>query len=71
MILTELDFEKTLIEAICPICKIVHSVVVKTKDIEKWDEGELIQNCFPYLSDTQREQLISNFCPKCQKEIFD
>jgi len=32
--------------------------------------GELAQNAFPYLSATEREQLISHICPKCQDSIF-
>jgi hypothetical protein len=31
----------------------------------------LAQDAFPYLSATEREQLISHICPDCQHDIFD
>jgi len=36
-----------------------HEVVVKAPDLFKYHQGELIQNCFPYLSNKDREFLIS------------
>jgi glutathionylspermidine synthase len=36
-----------------------HSVKVKARDVFKYHQGELIQNCFPYLSIKDREFLIS------------
>ena len=55
---------------VCPICGNEHFVTVGEEGFEKWQNGELAQNAFPYLSATQREQLISELCPKCQADIF-
>lgn len=54
----------------CPFCGNDHSVMVNFEAYENWMGGELIQNAMPDLTPTEREQLISNLCPKCQKQIF-
>jgi len=55
---------------VCPFCRDRHSVSVHKKDYFKWQAGEMAQRAFPYLSSTEREQLISNICPACQESIF-
>lgn len=54
----------------CPMCGKSHSVEVNLTAYEKWQNGELIQKAMPELSPIEREQLISGFCPDCQKVIF-
>ena len=59
-------------EIVCPFCGAIHYVCnVDSADFEAWKEGGLIQNCMPYLSATEREQMISHLCPLCQKQIFE
>lgn len=58
------------ITMVCPICGNEHSVVVEFEDWCAYEDGELAQKAFPYLSATEREQIISGFCPDCQKSIF-
>ena len=58
------------LELICPLCHNYHYVEVNEDDLYAWEDGELTQKAFPYLSATEREQLISNLCPDCQKTIF-
>ena len=55
---------------ICPFCGAEHSVMVEMEDYFAWQDGELAQKAFPYLSATEREQLISHICPECQDKIF-
>ncbi len=59
------------VEIVCPFCGVEHSVEVNLAQFEAWQNGELIQNAIPNLSATEREQLISHLCPKCQAEVFD
>lgn len=54
----------------CPFCGKDHSVSVNVADYIRWTNGELVQNAFPYLSPTEREQIISAICPTCQRDIF-
>lgn len=63
--------EMIRIEMVCPFCGQVHSVVVAESDYLAWCRGVLIQNAFPDLNATEREQLISHICPDCQESIFD
>ena len=58
------------ISMICPLCGEDHAVEVNLAQYEAWQNGELIQNAMPYLTPTEREQLISSLCPKCQAKIF-
>ena len=54
----------------CPFCGKDHAVKVNLAQYEAWQNGELIQNAMPDLTPTEREQLISGLCPKCQAEMF-
>lgn len=58
------------IEITCPFCGTTHFVEVAERDYNAWQSGELAQVAFPYLSATEREQLISQMCPNCQEKIF-
>ena len=58
------------VEIICPFCGAEHAVEVNLAQFEAWQNGELIQKAMPDLTPTEREQLISNLCPKCQAEMF-
>ena len=58
------------VEMRCPFCGEEHAVKVNLIQFEKWQNGELIQNAMPDLTPTEREQLISGLCPKCQAEVF-
>ena len=61
---------KINVEIICPFCGTEHSVEVNLTEFENWLHGELIQRAMPDLTRTEREQLISRMCPKCQAEVF-
>ena len=58
------------VEIICPFCGADHAVEVNLARFEAWQNGELIQNAMPDLTFTEREQLISHICPKCQAKVF-
>lgn len=58
------------VDLTCPFCGEDHAVEVNLVEYIAWESGELIQNAMPNLSPTEREQLISHVCPKCQAKIF-
>ena len=58
------------VSIICPFCGGDHAVEVDLAKFEAWQNGELIQNAMPDLTFTEREQLISGLCPKCQVKAF-
>lgn len=61
---------KMLVELQCPFCGGNHSVTVNAEAYMDWLNGDLIQRAMPELSETEREQLISQMCPTCQDKIF-
>ena len=58
------------VDLTCPFCGKDHAVEVNLAGYIEWERGELIQNAMPDLTPTEREQLISGLCPKCQAEMF-
>ena len=58
------------LEMVCPFCKEVHSVDVFETSYVMYMAGAKVQDVFPYLSATQREQIISHICPDCQEDIW-
>jgi len=49
----------------CPICGESQDIVATVVDLERWDNGALIQDALSYLSADQREALISGICAEC------
>ena len=49
----------------CPMCGKLQTLIVNKYDYEKWQRGELVQKCFPYLSPKEREVLETGICSEC------
>lgn len=54
----------------CPFCGKAHEIEVNEIDYLDWQDGELVQNAFPYLSADEREMLVSGICPDCWNGMF-
>ena len=54
----------------CPFCGKKQEVLVNEKDYILWQDGELAQIAFPYLTAEEREILISGICPQCWNDMF-
>lgn len=59
------------IAKICPRCSQTTWVSMPVECYEEWQIGVNIQEAWPEGSVTERETLISGFCPACQKVIFE
>ena len=59
-----------IIETVCPFCGCVETVTVHPCDWIKYENGGLVQDCFPYLTASQRERLISGICSDCWDDMF-
>jgi hypothetical protein len=46
------------------------SIVTRLDDAQRWVDGELIQNCFPYLNADQREILKTGIDSESWDEMF-
>lgn len=57
-------------EAKCPFCKEKSYVLLDPREYERYADGELAQNAFRSLDDTQREIFISGICEDCQHHTF-
>lgn len=62
--------DSVMVSMVCPICGNEHEVEVSEYALYQWEDGACIQTVMPTLSATEREQLISHICPKCQASIF-
>ena len=54
----------------CSHCGAEHVILINPEDIIRWQSGELIQDCMPYLSKADRELLISRTCGNCWTNMF-
>lgn len=57
----------------CPFChKHFRMVLTNAEDsgVWAWRNGEYIQNALPTLNATEREFLMTGYCPHCQEIIF-
>lgn len=52
----------------CHDCGIVKTYRLEPERVERWRNGERIQNVFPEIDD--REIMISQTCTKCFDELF-
>lgn len=59
------------IAKVCPKCGQTTWVGMPVERYEEWQMGVNIQDAWPEGSPTERETLISGFCPECQKVIFE
>lgn len=67
--------DEYLISRFCTnLCGVQSFAVVKAQDL--WDyehsvgEKRFVQTAFPYLSDNDREMLLSGVCPACWEKFF-
>jgi hypothetical protein len=58
------------IEFLCRECHKQYGVQVRPQDVERWKQGELIQNALPYLTDAERELFLSGICGPCFDRMF-
>lgn len=54
----------------CKICQKRVRLAVDPQDMKRYQEGELVQKAFPYLSDDQREMLLSGWCNYCFNDML-
>jgi hypothetical protein len=55
----------------CPCCNQATTHTLPTPLLNKWKAGAFIQDVFPNLTPTKREQLITGMCPDCQAILDD
>ena len=65
-----LDKALIILNVVCRICDVTHELQVRPEDVEKWIDGKLAQEAFPYLSPEERELLISQICEKCYGNLL-
>lgn len=60
-----------MVERVCCMCAAHYVIFVDRKDFMNWLSGvDFIQNCMDYLSDNERELLISSTCESCFDRMF-
>ena len=66
----KINYKEICIITRCPLCGHENEVNVHESDYWAWENGELVQVAFPYLSANEREMLISGICPTCWEKTF-
>ena len=54
----------------CPICGEMQRKEFPTEGYKKYEEGHLVQECFPDMSPDDREFLITGICQRCWYKTF-
>ena len=54
----------------CVYCQQPQKVTVTAADAVKFQAGEHVQNCFPYITPGEREFLLSGICDTCWDKMF-
>ena len=66
----KINHKEVCVFTTCPFCGRENEVEVNHMDYLDWQNGELAQDAFPYLSANEREMLISGCCPRCCDKMF-
>lgn len=66
----KINHKEVCVFTTCPFCGHENEVEVNHMDYLEWQNGELAQDAFPYLSANEREMLISGCCPRCWDKMF-
>jgi hypothetical protein len=71
MVAINKDVSDTVMAARCKMCAAKHVIFVKMHDYIEWKNGAgFIQDLMPYLSEGDRELLISGTCSQCFDSMF-
>ena len=55
----------------CKMCGMIYTIMYNRSDMIDWLSGQgFIQDIMPYLSDSERELLLSNTCGECFDKLF-
>ena len=68
--MVKVNYKEVCVVTRCPFCGRGNEVEVNESDYWDWNDGELVQVAFPYLSADEREMLISGICPTCWNKTF-
>ena len=61
---------QVVIPVTCLMCQDSYEITMQQADYGRWQGGEHIQIVAPYLSEDERELLISGICGKCFDKLF-
>ena len=56
---------------LCDCCHQFFAVSIRGNDLRDWQNGKLAQYAFPYLTDDERELIISRTCETCFDDLAD
>ena len=66
----KINYKEVCVVTRCPFCGKAHEVEVNEMDYLDWQDGALIQDVMPYLSEQEREYLITGICSACWDKMF-
>ena len=54
----------------CIVCDDTFDIMVDPNDLNRWAEGELIQDALEYITEDESELLLSGTCGSCWETLF-
>ena len=63
--------DTTIVNTLCPYCNCTAGVIVDAVEYQSWQNGELMQNAMPDLTNEEREILTSGICGDCQYDNLE
>lgn len=61
----------TILNITCKLCNKPYALKVNKEDFVDYNNGKLIQDCFPYLTAGERELIISGICDTCFDKLYE
>lgn len=65
------SIKQKVINANCRTCDYSTEIPITDEQLEKYENGALIQSVLPNISPGDRELLISGICGKCFDKMFE
>lgn len=59
------EHNQLVVQTKCPECGLVNCVIVDAFGWNKWLQDTFIQNAMPELTKSEKNTLVTGFCPPC------
>ena len=66
-----MNVDTVTIQSTCILCTSFGAITIKSEDFDRYKNGAMVQDAFPYLTAGQREfYFLSHWCEACYDSLF-